>query len=254
MQKLLLISLCIFSAQLPDTAPIVKAANDLAEVGVHQDDKEKKSMAANLGTIWSVWSPPPPRPSKLITQRIDVPFRRRQNSGVRVPDAGPRLGDDFVIPMRSSLESKSAGNLYSSFLPTNPLLLNLSNASVPPLWSSSGDDVPSLAREGSSDLLADSAEVLNSIESLAAKTEELSGPEAYRFRKRLETASPVPEPAAVIPFAGGLIFFVLRRRTKTIMSAEFAVTPFGEPVSGTGVMRPRTSDLNFAHFGSTIEA
>jgi hypothetical protein len=103
-----------------------------------------------------------------------------------------------------------------------------------------------LAREGSSDLLSDPAEVLNSIESLAAKNEELSGPEAYRFRKKLATASPVPEPAAVIPFAGGLIFFVMRRRAKKIISDEFAVTPFGEPVSGTGVMRPRTCDLQFA--------
>jgi hypothetical protein len=246
MQKLLLISLCIFSAQLPETAPIVKAANDLAEVGVHEDAKVKKTMAANLGTIWSVWSPPPPRPSKLITQRIEVPYRRRQNPGVRVPDAGPRLGDDFVTPFRNPLEAKSAGNTNSRFLPADPLLLNLSNASVPPLWSSSGDDIQSLAREGSSELLEDPAEVLNSIESLAAKTEELSGPEAYRFRKKLATASPVPEPAAMIPLAGGLIFIVGRRRTKKIISDEFAVTPFGEPVSGTGVMRPRTCDLQFA--------
>jgi|GEM_PF-2985723 len=243
MQKLLLISLCLFSAQLPETAPIVKAANDLAEVGVHEDAEVKKTLAANLGTIWSVWSPPPPRPSELITRRIEVPYRRRQNSGVRVPDAGTRLGDDFVTPFRNPLEAKPAGNLNSRFLPTDPLLLNLSNASVPPLWSSSGDDIQSLAREGSSELLDDPAEVLNSIESLAAKTEELAGSEAYRFRKKLATASPVPEPAAMFPLAGGLIFVVGRRRTKKILSDEFAVTPLGEPVSVTGVMRPRTCDL-----------
>jgi len=256
MQKLLLISLCLFSVDLPDVAPKVLPRNDLAEIEVHQAEKFKKTMAANLGPVIPAWTPPGPRPSELVTRRIEMPYHPRNLSNVRV--AEPERMQTVIDEFGSNRHVDSAPKLEelndSKLVPTNPLLFDLNVTALRLLGSEMNGLALTLAPPRATELLSTPSEVLQSLEGLTSQTKDHDGTAEYRFKRRPTTASPAPEPAAVVPFAFGALLLALRKRSLPKLSLGFPVTPFGEPVSGTGVMRPRTSDLNFAHFGSTIEA